>query len=163
MNGPSFRSHIEALSHALREKYELKIENARDDSNEFVTLVNDFVAIKFFAGWPRDPYVDVSISYVKQNLPEKTKSFELWRFIDYVDGWHFFPVTWPSGKNDLAPDRNSDYSFVGSPFQILETLSFLAAFAEHLLGQEFDWLREFSEWLDQKDRDYNEQMTKPKS
>ena len=95
----SFRDHVEFLSTGLREKYDLVVEQIENDRDGDVVLKNDIVRIRLFPGWPRDPYVEASsISYSDPDILAPKKYFELWRYIDYSNAWHFFPTRWPEGK-----------------------------------------------------------------
>lgn len=147
----SFFDHVEYLSIPLREKFGLSILKDSDDPDGVVVLQNDVVKIRFFPGWPRDPYVNVSVSYADSRILESREYFELWRYANFADGADvLMPISrWHGGI------RNSNYSFVGSAFQVLETIVFLATFGDPILIGNRAKLKEFLVWCDEKDREYN--------
>ena len=148
----SFEADVEYLSRPLRRDFGLSLEVLPDGD---VVLRNDVVRLRLFPGWPRDPYVSMTVSYADPEILGKPKYFELWRYIAYRDAWPYFPVTWPEGPSTVSTDRDRRYSYIASPILLLEIFVFLATQAAPVLLADREHVQAFMAWVVEQDRLYN--------
>lgn len=159
---PTFEDHVRYLSSHLRDRYDMRVESSRDD---VVYLKNDIVAVRFFAGEPRDSFVHANVSYADKSLlgPDR-KSFEMWRYVDYCDARSLFPIRRPAEKsegpliNHLGMNRT--YAFIGSPLMLLEIMNFLQVHADPILRADREEVESLVAWIEERDREYNERMSR---
>ncbi len=159
----TFGEHVEFLSSHLRAKYDLVAREGEGDSAGQVVLQNDTVSVKFFPGWPKDPYVEVYVAYAGPETLGGEKYFELWRYIDYTDSWSFFPIRYSGGRDTNVHKLNREYAYPGSPFLVLELVAFLGFFGQLILDPDRKHLQGFMAWKKERDREYNERVSRPAS
>ena len=154
---PTFQEHAEQLSAKLCAQRGLTFCTLPDGD---ATLTNDLMRIRVFPGWPKDPYVHVSITYTDKSLLGQHTYFELWRYVRFRDAWSSFPMTWHwDGERQLRA-RGRPYSHIGSPYQLLEAFVFLATHCGPLFEPDREHLREFAAWMDDEQRRYNERVSR---
>ena len=147
------------LSAHLRKKHALEVQELSDGSHGTVILANKDVKFRLFPGWPKDPYVEVSVSFTDPDVLGSEKSLRLWRFIHFSDGWDFFPIRYPNGYQTNFEELNRNYLFVGSPFLLQEIFAFLTALGQPLFEVNRSVLKDFLRWQAQKNREYNDWAT----
>ncbi len=156
-NELTFQDHVENLSAPLRRQHDLVMEVLSDGD---VVLKNDVIRFRFFPGWPKDPYLHVSVSYADPTVLGKETYFEFWRYINFNDAWVSFPSTWDWDGARLTRVRGGPYSFIGSPYQVLEALAFLGSHGARLFEPDREHIREFMAWVDEENRRYSERVSR---
>ena len=146
----SFRDHLDVLSQHLRSQHGLTLHET--DS----VLANERIQLHFFPGWPKDPYVEVHVSFPGSDALSPETYFELRRYVDYVDGWDYFPIRYPHRKSTQLTDCDREYLFPGSPHLIQEYVAFLSAHGEPLFAATQTHLDEFMAWKRKQDKEYND-------
>ena len=140
----------------------MTVKSLRDD---LVDLRNDVVTVRFYAGEPRDSFVEAKVFYADESLlgPGR-KSFEMWRYVDYCDARSLFPIRRPAAKSE-GPSfnhlgMNRTYAFIGSPFMLLEIMNFLQVHADPILRADPDEVEALVTWIKKRDREYNERVSR---
>ena len=154
---PTFLEHANYLSRYLRERYDLTIRSLPDGD---VELKNEVLRMRIFPGWPKDPYVHVTLYFSDPTIVGRHASFELWRYIRYRSAWASFPTTWHWDGQRQQRSRDKAYSFVGSPFLLLEAFVFLGTQCQPLFEPDRSHLRAFADWMDEEQRRYNERVSR---
>ena len=111
-----FRRHVERLSRRLCGLYGLRVEPRWDN---FVDLTGPGPIVRFYRGDVRDCFV-----HCRLHLPHgdgKKTEVDLWLYANRLGLSERYRPT--SGIEETT----DDYRFVGSPFQVLEAVIFLAA------------------------------------
>ncbi len=159
MGDLEFREHLGVLSKPLRRLYGLEL-----GSESEAVLQNDIVRLKFSPGWPKDPYVSVpAVSYTDSTLLGDAKYFELRRYVDFTEAWHFFPTVWPNGRTRYRQVKPNAHSYIASPLQVLELVVFLAERGKAILTADRDEIDTFMAWVVDQDRQYNDRVSQKKS
>ena len=111
----AFRRHVELLSEHLRATYRLGVETRW---NNFIFLTGGGVEASFYRGDVREHFVRCRLHFPDEDA---TLDVDLWAYADRLHVYEQFrPI---SG----IKDDHDQYRFIGSPFQVLEAVIFLAA------------------------------------
>jgi hypothetical protein len=135
-NDLSFRQNVEGLTQHLQSEYDLKvIEDVFEHVDGWrcghVTLANRFVKIRFVAGMPRDPFVDVSISPIDADTKKAKRGLNIGGFA-YRLGVHreFFPEKY-------SDETQRQFFSFGSLVQLTSSVIFISVHCKaFLLGEQ---------------------------